>query len=567
MPTRIAGARRANAQKRPRGVAADAVWDTKRKAWCLADYWFDESAAEKAVRFFPEHLCLTKGEFAGRPFLLEDWQADDIVRPFFGWKRPDGTRRYRRCYVWLPRKNGKSELAAGIGLLVLLGDAEYGGEVYSFASNEDQARIVFDRATSMVQRSATLSGLLDCFKTSIYCAQLNAALKPISGSAEGKHGFSTSGLIGDEIHEWKNGDLYQFLHDAEGSRRQPLEFLISTAGEKGTHGEVVFGECLNILDGTDPDLTTLVVIYAAGPEDDWQDPAVWAKANPALGKGKKLGTLEAEAREAVQKPRLENNFRRYQLNQWTEQAVRWLAIDATDANGRKFGWDYCKGPVPWQDLRAALKGKRCFTGIDLSSIVDLSAIVHWFPVQPGLEVPVVLPRFYKPADYLDEHGKRDKLPYRKWATPGRDQALIATDGNVVDYDFLKRDLLADWEAFDIGGIGIDKYNATQFTVDIQKLGLPIEFYSQGIMAMNPPAKELERLVIGNAFHHGGHPILRQHAKVVRVKQDEAENIKPVKNEATGRIDGVIGTVVAIGMATISPPAVETIYRDRGLLVM
>jgi phage terminase large subunit-like protein len=549
---------------RPRGVTIDAVWNAERQAWCFDEFWYDEAAADKAAAFFPNHLSLTKGEFAGRPFVLEDWQEDDIVRPLFGWKCGDGTRRYRRCYVWLPRKNGKSELAAGIGLLVLLGDAEFGGEVYSFASNEEQARIVFDRATSMVQRSPTLSGLLDCFKTSIYCGQLNAAFKPISGSAEGKHGFSTSGLIGDEIHEWKNGDLYQFLHDAESSRRQPLDFLISTAGEKGTHGEIVYGECLNILDGTDPDLRTLVVIYAADPEDDWKDPKTWHKANPALGKGKKLETLAAEAREAIQKPRLENNFRRYQLNQWTEQAVRWLAMDAIDENGRAFGWDHCRGEVPWQQLRDKLRGKRCYTGIDLSSIIDLSAMVHWFPAQPGLDVPVALPRFYKPEAYLAQHSKRDKLNYLKWRD---DKALIATDGNVIDYDFIKRDLLADWEEFDIGGIGIDKYNATQFTVDIQNLGLPIEFFSQGIVSMNPPSKELERLVIDNAFHHGGHPVLRQHAKVVRVKSDEADNIKPVKNEATGRIDGVIGTVIAIGMSAITPAPVISVYKSRGALVL
>lgn len=564
-------AHRKGPRKRPRGVHGRAVWDLDRQAWCDGEFWFDEVAADKAVAFFPDNLTLTKGEFAGRPFVLEDWQQDDIVRPLFGWKRADGRRRYTRCYVWVPRKNGKSELAAGIALLMLIGDAELGGEVYSFASNEDQARIVFDRATSMVQRSPGLGPLLECFTTSIYCAELNAAFKPISGVPKGKHGFSTSGLVGDEIHEWKNGDLYQFLHDAELSRRQPLEFLISTAGEKGTHGEVIFAECEAILDGTDPDPHTLVVVYAAAPEDDWKDPATWHRANPALGKGKKLDTLAAEAREAMQKPRLENNFRRYQLNQWTEQAVRWLAMDAVDANGRAFGWDHCKGPIGWKDLRKHLKGKRCFTGIDLSSIIDLSAMVHWFPVQPGLEVPVVLPRFYKPGDYLGpneghpgEHSKRDKLPYERWRAEG---ALIATDGNVIDYNYIRKDLLADWECFEIGGIGIDKYNATQFAVDLQNLGLPIEFYSQGIVSMSPPAKELERLSIANAFHHGGHPILRQHAKVVRVKSDEAENIKPVKNEATGRIDGVVGTVIAIGMASLDPGPKVSVYRERGLLVL
>lgn len=323
-------ARRQKPRARPLGVSGKAKWDDKRLLWVEGKYWFDERAADKAVEFFPKHLCFTKGEWSGRPFELEPWQANDIVRPIFGWKNPDGTRRYRRCYVWVPRKNGKTELAAGIALLVLLGDGELGGEVYAIASNEKQAGLVFNQAATMVSKSETLAEDLSCLKTAIYCPQLNASFQPLSGKAGGKHGYSASGLIGDEIHEWVSGDLYQFIHDSEDARRQPLEFLISTAGKKGTYGEEVWDECQKILDGTIEDPETLVIVYAADPDDDWQSEEIWHKANPNLGVSKKLETMRTNARRARQLPRLENHFKNYHLNMWTEQEVRWLPIDAVD---------------------------------------------------------------------------------------------------------------------------------------------------------------------------------------------------------------------------------------------
>src|SRR3989304_488622 len=280
MSVQCGPALRENPRTRPRGVNDKATWDDQRLVWIEGPFWFDEEAAGKAAAFFPKHLRLTTGEWANRPFILEDWQEFDVIRPLFGWKRQDGTRRYRRCYVWIPRKNGKTELAAGIALLILLGDAEDGGEVYCIATEKDQAKIVFDKATSMVAKSPSLSNQVECYKPSLYCPALNASIKWLSGKPEGKHGFNSSGLIGDEIQEWPSGDLYPFLHASSAARRQPMEFLISTAGKKGGYGEEVWDECQKIQEGVIEDSETLVVIYAAGPEDDWTDQKVWAKATP-----------------------------------------------------------------------------------------------------------------------------------------------------------------------------------------------------------------------------------------------------------------------------------------------
>lgn len=548
--------RRRAAPHRPAGAAAP-VFDRRAGVWREGDFWFDQEAADKAVAFFPRHLCFTKGEWTGRPFELEPWQANDIIRPLFGWKRGDATRRYRRCYVWVPRKNGKTELAAGVAILALVGDGEPGGEVYSIASHEGQARLVFQQAVTMASKSPTLSGDLECFKSSIYCPALNAGFKPLSGKAEGKHGFSASGLIGDEIHEWSSGDLYQFVHDSEDARRQPIEFLISTAGRKGTYGEEVWDECQKILEGVIEDPETLVVVYAASPEDDWTNEATWAKANPNLGVSKKLDTMRANARRARQLPRLENHFKNYHLNIWTEQAVRWLPIDAVDDEGRRFGWDHCAGPLGWRDLEKRLQGLTCFGGLDLSTVKDLSALVWFFPKQPGLETPAMLARFWKPKDVLKEHARRDKLPYERWEKEG---ALVATPGNVVDYAFIQDQIFRDAETFQIaragdseikqgeGGLAIDRWNATETAVKLQQEGLPVVLFGQGFASMSPAAKELERLVMANGFHHGGHPVLRRHAQVVAVETDAAENIKPAKNKSTERIDGVVAGCMAIGIA-------------------
>lgn len=550
-------------------MAAKADWPAKPEAlkrypkarwdgqgWRDGKYWYDERAADKAAAFFPQHLRLTTGEWAGRPFVLEGWQEHDIVRPLFGWKRKDGTRRYRRCYIWVARKNGKTEMAAGISLLMLLGDAEQAGEVYSIASEGAQARLVFDKAASMVAYSPTLSGLLECLKPSIYCPQLNAAFKPLSGKPQGKHGLNMSGLVGDEVHEWKSGDLYTFVHDSAASRRQPLEVMISTAGVKGSHGEQVWKDCEAILSGDLVDDETLVVVYAAGAEDDWQDEATWRKANPNYGKTVKEDAFRADFNRARSTPRLENDFKRYRLNMWTEQAVRWLPIDGVDDNGKRFGWDHCTGPLDWKALEQRLAGLRCFMGIDLSAVQDLSAQILWFPVQPGLETPSTICRFWKPKDLLKEHGRRDRLPYEDWFRSG---ALLTTEGNVIDHEAIRRQVIKDAETFKVafmgrpasaeeGGIAIDRFDATETLVKLLGEGLPVVKYGQGFVSMSGPAKELERLVLANGFHHGGHPVLARHARAVAIQTDSAGNIKPAKDKSSQRIDGIVALCMALGIA-------------------
>ena len=525
--------------RQPRRPAAlegsGAEWDGE--VWREGAFWYDERTADKAAAFFPAHLRLTKGEWAGRPFALEPWQEHRIIRPLFGWKREDGTRRYRRCYVWVPRKNGKTELAAGVGLAVQLGDGELGGEIYAIATDKDQARIVFDKAAAMAQLSPSLAPKLTCLKTAIWCPELSAAFKPLSGQPEGKHGLNASGIIGDEIHEWPNDRLYTFVHQSTASRRQPLEFLISTAGEKRGYGWEIWDYCQKVLNGTIEDPETLVVAFAADPERDaWDDPKAWAKANPNLGVSVKVDYLEAECAKAKELPRLENDFKRYHLNIWTEQAVRWLNLEQ---------WDACRGQVDWRELEAALSGRSCYGASDLSQTRDLTASLLVFPPEDEAGRWAFLARFFVPEASVAQRVRRDRVPYDRWIADG---AITATEGNVVDYAFVKEQWRRDAERFHIKSVGFDPWNAMQVMLDLQGEGMPCEQVRQGYLTLSGPSKELERLLLDQRFVHGGNPVLRWCAQNVAVETDPAGNIKPSKAKSTERIDGIAAAVTALALA-------------------
>ena len=533
-------------------------------------YWYDAEAAEAAVAFFPDYLRLTDAEWAGRPFVLADWQADRIIRPAFGWKRRDGTRRYRRVIVWIPRKNGKTELAAGVSLLGLVGDGEMGGQAYSIAVDKNQASLVFNKATTMVGYSEPLRRTLECFKPSIYCAELNASFKPLSGKPTGKHGLSASVLVGDEVHEWESGDLYTFVHQSTGARRQPIEFLISTAGKKSGFGWELWNECQGILSGEIEDDSTLVVVFAAEPEDDWLDEQTWRKANPNLGVSPKLEYLREEASKARQLPRLENDFKRYHLNLWTEQAVRWLPLDAWDKCGLA---DAAAEPVRdaqrrivndrWQTLHEGLATRRAFGGLDLSTSRDLTAWLLVFPPLVDGGRWIWLPRVFMPEANIEERVKRDKAPYDLWIRSG---ALIPTPGNVTDYARMKAKIFADCETYKVEAIAIDRWNATQLAIELQDEALPVTLFGQGYASMSAPSKELERQVLGGLIDHGGHPALRWCAGNVAVETDPAENIKPTKQKSTERIDPLVAGIMGLGVAMASKDDGPSIYEERGIIV-
>lgn len=500
------------------------------------EFWFDQAAADAAVDFFRRYARYTMGEWAGRPFELSPWQEHEIIRPAFGWKRADGTRRYRHVYIEVGGKNGKTELLGGVANLLLLADAEVGGEGYALAAGMDQAKIVFGRSQRMAQYAPELGKHLELLKGSTFCPELNAVFMPLAGTPSGKTGKNPSFVIGDETHEWPDDTLWVYVTRGMGARRQPMTWRITTGGKRGGVGWEMHERAEKIRDGIIEDPETLVVMYTTDPEDDWTDPETWAKGNPNLDISVKSSFLAAECRKAQDSPRLEAHFRSYHLCQWGQQATKWLSLPK---------WDACNSaadnPRRWAELEAELEGRPCFGGLDLSTTTDLAALVWSFPPVAPDDVYVLVCRFWLPEVTIEVRSRKDQLDYDKWAREG---AIIATSGDVIDYDVIERQVYADCETFDVRGLGADPWNATQIVTRMMEHGVPVQFFRQGFASMSPPSKQFEIRVIAGKLDHGGHPVLRWNASNVCVLSDPAENIKPSKQHSTEKIDGIVSAVMA-----------------------
>lgn len=513
-------------------------------------YWYDEDAAERAITFFPRFLTHVKGEWAGRPFELSTWQAEQIIRPLFGWKKADGTRRYRTVYVEVPRKNGKSSLAAGIALILLYTDREPGAEVYSAAADRDQAAIVFDTAKQMVLASPELSAISEIYRRSIVVPGTGSTYQVLSADVKGKHGKNASGVIFDELHAQPTRDLWDVLNTSTGARRQPVTVAITTAGyDRETIGFEIHDYACKVRDGIIPDDTFLPVLYGAKEDEDWRDPKVWWSVNPGLGVSVKPEYLEQEARKAVETPAYQNTFRRLHLNQWTSQNTRWIDLAA---------WDACNAPVDTE----ALRGRHATAGLDLSSTTDLSAFVLLFPPTEEGGAYDVVAWFWMPEDNVQKRSRKDRVPYDVWVREG---FIEATPGNVVDYDRIRARINEIGETYYVHEMALDRWNATQIATQLQQDGIQVVAFGQGYQSMSSPTKDLEALIVSKRIRHGGNPVLRWMADNVSVKQDPAGNLKPDKAKSTGRIDGIVALIMALGRDSVNPPA-GSVYGDNGPFV-
>lgn len=560
---------------------------TKRRRWTRnGKYWFDIAAADAAVAFFENYLTLTIDWFGGRagsPFVLARWQRR-IVRKLFGWKRTDGTRRFRRLWLEVPRKNGKTEFAAGLALLLLVADGEVGAQIYTLASEEGQAKIVFERAASMIAMSEELRREIETFKTSLYCAALRSSVKPLTAAPKSKHGFAPSGAIGDEVHTWDSGELYEVVHEGEGSRAQPLDILITTAGEIGTYAHEQHEHALAVQRGEVEDDELLVAIYGADYDDDWTDEKVWKKANPNYGISVNPAFIAAECRKARQSPRMENRFRRYTLDQWVEQAVRWIPMEywnvCTAAPADKARAMFLSDPERdetlaakvracgvhdpdlWNHLPEMMAGRHCAGGLDLATTRDIASLCLWFPPEtPGGRETLIWKRWI-PRERLKTLEKVEKLRYEQLIAAG---AIKVTNGNVTDYAVIKADIMAVSRLFRLSALGIDRWNATQLATDLLNTeGLPVELFGQGFASMSGPSKEYERLFMGLDIEHGNDPCAQWMARNVAVDEDPAENIKPTKEKSSGKVDDHVAAIMAKGML-MAHPFVASVYERRGLL--
>lgn len=498
-------------------------WETRGK--CR----FDPDAAGNAVRFFSEKLRHVKGDKAGKPLVLNEWQAN-IIATLFGWKRPDKTRRYRTAYIEVPRKAGKSTLASGIALLLLYCDDEPGAEIYSCASDRDQAAIVFEIAKENVVRCPALAKRSQIYQRSIVHREIATGIpkgsyKVISAEAASKHGYNPSGIIFDELHAQPNRDLWDVMKTGTGARSQPLTVALTTAGyDRHSICWEVRQQAVAVRDGMQNE-SMLPVIYSAEMEDDWESEAIWHKAQPNLEISVPLSFYRDEFTTAKQSPAFENTFRRLYLNQWTEQAVRWIPMDK---------WRACGAEID-------VTGAECYAGLDLSTTTDITALVLAFRLPDGKVY--LLPHFWIPKENARARERRDRVPYILWGQQGH---LTLTEGDVVDYDVVRRDINAFHERYNIREIAIDRWNASQLTTQLMGDGFEIVPHGQGYASMSAPAKEFEKLVFGGQLAHPNSPVLDWMAGNVAVEQDAAGNLKPSKKASTERIDGIVAAVMAVG---------------------
>ena len=522
---------------------------TKFKA---KDSYYDKESADYAVNFI-ECLCHTKGTWAGKPFELIDWQ-EQIIRDIFGTLKPNGYRQFNTAYIEIPKKMGKSELAAAVALLLCCGDGEERAEVYGCAADRQQASIVFEVAADMVKMCPALAKrvkILASQKRIVYLPT-NSFYQVLSAEAYSKHGFNIHGVVFDELHTQPNRKLFDVMTKGSGdARMQPLYFLITTAGTD-THSICyeTHQKAKDIIEGRKIDPTFYPVIYGADEDDDWTDPKVWKKANPSLGVTVGIDKVRAACESAKQNPAEENAFRQLRLNQWVKQSVRWMPMEK---------WDNCDFSVDEEELY----GRVCYGGLDLSSSTDITAFVLVFPPRDESEKYVVLPYFWIPEENIDLRVRRDHVPYDLWERQG---VLKSTEGNVIHYGYIERFIESLGEKFNIREIAFDRWGAVQMVQNLEGMGFTVVPFGQGFKDMSPPTKELMKLVLEQRIAHGGHPVLRWMMDNIYIRTDPAGNIKPDKEKSTEKIDGAVATIMALDRAIrCGNDTTESVYDERGLL--
>lgn len=541
-----------------RAAADGRGWTWARIAWQRAaaqpGSWFDAAKADAVVRMWPKVFRLTEDRFANQPFRLSQWE-EVVVRLLIGWKVPaeiiDAAsgdlvtvqlRLFRRMMLWVPRKAGKSEFLAALAILFFAIEGVFAGQGFAFARDEKQARVVFGKMKAMMAMSPAFKGKVQAFKRSIWIPQIQALFELLAGRPDGKHGRSPTVIVGDEMHEWATAELATTLRQGTGARLEPMELYASTAGLKSNAvGYGLWEESQKIMAGEIDEPTTLVVIFAATPEEDWGSEAVWAKANPTLGLSPTVQFLRREYALARDNPRAEAHFKRYHLNLWVESVQRWLSPKR---------WAACaKDPAAWQHPPEGHRDRKCYGAFDVSSTQDVTALVLLFEPLEGSKTFDLRCRFWVPEETMARRVRDEKVPYNRFFDSG---ALETTPGDYVDQDYVKAGIEEVMDLYNVERIGFDPWNARKLQSDLVKDGANPDLFvemRQGIRTLGEPTKTFERLVYAGLMDHGGHPVLGWMAQNAVIVFDRNMNFMPAKDRSADKIDGIVAAVMATGLAT------------------
>lgn len=502
------------------------------------DYYFDQDAADFATGFFENFLVHSKGKFAGKPFeLISPWQKEDIIEELFGWKRVvDDTRRFRVGYIEVPKKNGKSTLLSGIGLLLTVADAEPAAEVYIAANSRDQAGIIYRQMAEIVRGSPILAKRLEVVdsRKNIAYVKANSFARVISSDSHTAEGLNIHGLLYDELHSTRDRRLWDAVRYGGISRNQPLICAITTAGSERT------GVCweqheyaLKVMADPSFDPQFFGYITAATPDDDYTDPAVWKAANPSYGHTMDETSFEADVKEAEQSNSKLASFLRYRLNIWCQGENKFLNVNQ---------WDKCC--EPWDHMGP---DRVWYGGLDLAQTWDCNAFVA---VSRGPDdVFDVMCRFWMPGDNAHKRSIADNVPYVEW-NKDDETGLCLTPGDVCDYDFIKRDILEFCKQRTVKRIAVDPHNSHYLVQQLQAEALDVIGFSQGFSNMNPACRLVETLVAQTRLRTNTNKILTWMAGNAAVKENSDGYIKIVKPSASSpaRVDGIIALAMALSLA-------------------
>ena len=500
-----------------------------------------EHGHERGLRFSHEHAQLaldfleltrhSKGKWAGQPFKSSPWQAF-ITAQAWGWLREDGTRRFRIVYEEVPRKNGKSTRAAALGLLLMLGDGEPGAEVYSAATKRDQAKIVWAEARRMVRKSPALSKRLGHNNISIFDTRTDSFFQPLGADADTLDGLNIHGGVVDELHAHKTRDMVDVLDTATGAREQPLIYYITTAGYDRASVCWEYHEYAEqVVRGILKDDEWLVYNATIDKGDKWDDPETWKKANPNYGVSVNPDDLKRKARKASHTPAAQNAFMRKHLDVWTEQADRWITLDA---------WDKCRRDYTEPELL----GLDAYAGLDVSASKDITALALLVPDDDGVLRTLV--RAWVPESRVDARENRYRASYREWVDSG---VLLTTPGVVIDHRYILEQVVTDAAQFNLKSLAIDKlFNGHQLSLEMAEEGVNVFYMGQTNVDLAIPMREYEARLLGEKIVHNGNPLLRWAVANVVAREDVRGNLHPDRAQSQGKIDPFMASLFALDRA-------------------
>lgn len=496
-------------------------------------YMFLEEKVDKVIRLY-HHLRHFKGRHSGKPFVLEPWQEWIIASIYGFYNKSDGSRLTQTVYIEVARKNGKTALAAGIGLNALINDDEDGAEVYFAANSKDQVKIsAWPLCSNFAKAFDPKEKYLKVYRDTINFDKTISWLKVLAADSTKLDGPNPSTFILDEYHAAKSNSLKAVLESGQGTRDNPLEIIITTAGfDKLGPCYELRTTATEILNGLKEDDSFFMAIYSLDENDDWKDEANWIKSNPNMDVTVKSSYLRKEVRKAMNTPSDEVNVKTKNLNMWCDSSDVWIPDDYILACSRKV------------DLDDFTTKDDCFAGIDLSSTSDLTCVSFMIPKDGKFYFKTL---YYLPEEALDT--KKNKEQYSEWVRLG---FLKLTPGNVVDYDYILDDILSVDKRLYIVKVGYDSWNATQFVINATDKGLPMEPVSQSIGNFNRPTKEMERVILSGNVVIDNNPITRFCFRNVVMKLDHNGNTKPSKEYRDKKIDGVISMIEAMGVCLMTP---------------